>query len=157
MPSSVVGAFARGDVLQVVFFAVLFGIALALAGEPARPVADLLERLQHVFFRVVAIIMKVAPIGAFGAMAYTVGTFGMQTLLPLARLMADVYLTMGLFIFVVLNAILRAYGFSLWSYLSFIREEIVLVLRTSSSVKQHWRGCWRRWRGLGVREVWLVS
>jgi aerobic C4-dicarboxylate transport protein len=133
VPSSVVGAFASGDVLQVVFFAVLFGFALVFAGEQARPVADFFERLQYVFFRIVAIIMKVAPIGAFGAMAYTVGTFGIQTLMPLARLMADVYLTMALFIFVVLNAVLRAYGFSLWSYLSFIRNEIVLVLGTSSS------------------------
>ena len=133
VPSSVVGAFAAGDVLQVVFFAVLFGIALAFLGDEARIVTDFLATLQHVFFRVVAIIMKVAPLGAFGAMAYTVGTFGVQTLLPLARLMADVYLTMAIFIFVVLNAILRTYGFSLWSYLSFIREEIVLVLGTSSS------------------------
>ena len=133
VPSSVVGAFASGDVLQVVFFAVLFGIALALVGPDGHPVADFLERLQHVFFRVVAIVMKVAPIGAFGAMAYTVGTFGLQTLLPLARLMAGVYLTMAVFIFVVLNAILRAYRFSLLSYLSYIREEILLVLGTSSS------------------------
>jgi aerobic C4-dicarboxylate transport protein len=133
VPSSVVGAFAAGDVLQVVFFAVLFGIALALVGPDGHPVADLLERFQHVFFRVVAIVMKVAPIGAFGAMAFTVGTFGLATLLPLARLMAGVYLTMAVFIFVVLNAILRAYRFSLLSYLSYIREEIVLVLGTSSS------------------------
>jgi aerobic C4-dicarboxylate transport protein len=133
VPSSVVGAFASGDVLQVVFFAILFGIALALVGPDARPIADFLERLQHVFFRVVEIVMIVAPIGAFGAMAYTVGTFGLQTLLPLGRLMAGVYLTMAVFIFVVLNAILRTYRFSLLSYLSYIREEILLVLGTSSS------------------------
>ena len=133
VPSSVVGAFASGDVLQVVFFAILFGIALALVGPDAHPIAEFLERLQLVFFRVVAIVMMVAPIGAFGAMAYTVGTFGLQTLLPLGRLMAGVYLTMAVFIFVVLNAILRAYRFSLVSYLSYIREEILLVLGTSSS------------------------
>src|SRR5204862_1358327 len=84
-------------------------------------------------FRIVEIVMKVAPIGAFGAMAYTVGTFGAKSLLPLGRLMLDVYITMALFIFVVLNLILRAYGFSLWQYLRHIREEIVLVLGTSSS------------------------
>jgi aerobic C4-dicarboxylate transport protein len=120
-------------VLQVVFFAVLFGFALASLGERGRPLTDLLDRLSQVFFRIVAIVMKVAPIGAFGAMAYTVGNFGVRSLLPLGRLMLDVYLTMFLFIFIVLNLILRAYGFSLWEYLKFIREEILIVLGTSSS------------------------
>jgi aerobic C4-dicarboxylate transport protein len=133
VPSSVVDAFAKGDVLQVVFFAVLFGIALAMLGEEGTPLAAFFERLSRVFFRIVAIVMKVAPIGAFGAMAFTVGTFGVAALLPLGRLMLDVYLTMALFIFIVLNVILRAFGFSLWSYLKFIREEIVIVLGTSSS------------------------
>jgi aerobic C4-dicarboxylate transport protein len=86
-----------------------------------------------VIFKIVAIVMKVAPIGAFGAMAYTVGTFGVKSLLPLGRLMLDVYITMALFIFVVVNLILRYYGFSLWQYLKFIREEILVVLGTSSS------------------------
>jgi aerobic C4-dicarboxylate transport protein len=86
-----------------------------------------------VFFRIVAIVMIVAPIGAFGAMAYTVGAFGIGALLPLGRLMLSVYLTMALFIFIVLNVILRAYGFSLWEYITFIREEILIVLGTSSS------------------------
>ena len=133
VPSSVVGAFANGDVLQVVFFAVLFGVSLAFIGDTGRPITEWLDRLSLVFFRIVALVMKVAPIGAFGAMAYTVGTFGVRSLLPLGRLMLDVYLTMGLFIFVVLNLILRRYGFSLWEYLTFIREEIVIVLGTSSS------------------------
>ncbi len=133
VPSSVVGAFASGDVLQVVFFAVLFGVALAFTGDTGRPLTEMLDRLSLVFFRIVAIVMKVAPIGAFGAMAYTVGTFGVKSLLPLARLMLDVYLTMFLFIFVVLNLILRWYGFSLWAYIKFIREEILIVLGTSSS------------------------
>lgn len=133
VPSSVVGAFASGDVLQVVFFAVLFGVALAFTHEQGRPLVEFLERLQAVFFRIVAIVMTVAPIGAFGAMAYTVGTFGVKSLLPLGRLMLDVYVTMALFIFVVLNAVLRAYGFSLWQYLRYIREEILIVLGTSSS------------------------
>jgi aerobic C4-dicarboxylate transport protein len=133
VPPSAVDAFAKGDVLQVVFFAVLFGVALAFTEEAGRPVADFLERLQLVFFRIVAIVMKVAPIGAFGAMAYTVGTFGVRSLIPLGRLMLDVYLTMAVFIFVVLNLILRRYGFSLWQYLKYIREEILIVLGTSSS------------------------
>ena len=133
VPTSVVGAFANGDVLQVVFFAVLFGVSLAFVGDMGRPITEWLDRLSLVFFRIVALVMKVAPIGAFGAMAYTVGTFGVRSLLPLGRLMLDVYLTMGIFIFVVLNLILRRYGFSLWQYLRFIREEIVIVLGTSSS------------------------
>lgn len=133
VPSSVVGAFANGDVLQVVFFAVLFGVALASIGTKATPVIEVLDRLSLVFFRIVAIVMKVAPIGAFGAMAFTIGTFGLKSLLPLGRLMLDVYITMFLFIFVVLNLILRAYRFSLWQYLRFIREEILIVLGTSSS------------------------
>ncbi len=133
IPTSAVKAFADGDVLQVVFFAVLFGVALAFTEDAGRPVTDFLERLQLVFFRIVAIVMKVAPIGAFGAMAFTVGTFGVKSLLPLGRLMLDVYITMAVFIFVVLNLILRRYGFSLWEYLKFIREEILIVLGTSSS------------------------
>ena len=133
VPSSAVDAFARGDVLQVVFFAVLFGFALAALGARGRPLNDVLESVSQVFFRIVAIVMKVAPIGAFGAMAYTIGAFGVKSLLPLGRLMLDVYVTMFLFIFIVLNLILRWYGFSLWEYLKFIREEILLVLGTSSS------------------------
>ncbi|MEO5818429.1 MAG: dicarboxylate/amino acid:cation symporter [Gemmatimonadaceae bacterium] len=133
VPSSAIGAFANGEVLQVVFFAVLFGVALAFTGETGRPITEFLDRLSLVFFRIVAIVMKVAPIGAFGAMAYTVGTFGVKSLVPLGRLMLDVYLTMAVFIFIVLNLILRYFGFSLWEYLKFIREEIVLVLGTSSS------------------------
>ena len=133
VPSSAVDAFAKGDVLQVVFFAILFGAALASLGARGRPLTEVLERTSEVFFRIVAIVMIVAPIGAFGAMAYTVGAFGVRALLPLGRLMLDVYTTMFLFIFVVLNLILRRFGFSLWEYLKFIREEIVLVLGTSSS------------------------
>ncbi|MDB4874125.1 MAG: sodium:dicarboxylate symporter [Gemmatimonadetes bacterium] len=133
VPSSVVDAFAKGDMLQVVFVAVLFGVALAMLGEDGLPVTHLFETLSRVFFRVVGIIMKVAPIGAFGAMAYTIGAFGLSALLPLGRLMVGVYMTMAIFIFVVLYTILRMYGFSLWSYLKFIREEILIVLGTSSS------------------------
>jgi aerobic C4-dicarboxylate transport protein len=133
VPSSVVDAFARGDVLQIVFFAVLFGVALAGLGTAAEPMVQGIERLTAVLFRIVGMVMVVAPIGAFGAMAYTVGNFGLRTLLPLARLMLDVYLTMFLFVFVVLGLIARWSGFRLFELLAFIREEIVLVLGTSSS------------------------
>ncbi len=133
VPSNVVSAFASGDLLPVVFFSVLFGVALTAVGEAGRDIADLLVRFQAVFFRIVAIVMRVAPIGAFGAMAYTIGTFGLKTLLPLGRLMLDVYLTMAVFIFVVLGLICRAYGFRILPFLRYIREEILLVLGTSSS------------------------
>lgn len=133
IPSSMMDAFVRGDMLQVVFIAVLFGAALAMLGESGRPLTNVLDVLSRVFFRIVGVVMVVAPIGAFGAMAYTIGAFGVNALLPLGRLMLGVYTTMALFIFVVLNIILRVYGFSLWQYLKFIREEILIVLGTSSS------------------------
>jgi aerobic C4-dicarboxylate transport protein len=133
IPSNIVAAFASGELLPVVFFAVLFGVALTAVGDAGRDIADLLSRLQQVFFKIVSIIMRVAPIGAFGAMAYTVGNFGLRTLLPLGRLMLDVYVTMALFIFVVLAIICRLFGFRLLAFLRYIREEILLVLGTSSS------------------------
>jgi aerobic C4-dicarboxylate transport protein len=133
VPASAVDAFAQGDILQIVFFSVLFGVALTAVGEDGRALAGVLDSCLKVFFRIVAIIMKVAPLGAFGAMAFTVGNFGLRTLLPLGRLMLDVYLTMFIFIFGVLNLIARAYGFSLWSFLKYIGEEILIVLGTSSS------------------------
>jgi aerobic C4-dicarboxylate transport protein len=133
VPSSIVGAFATGDVLQVVFVAIVFGVALAAVGESGRPVLALIQSLERVFFRLVALIMLVAPIGAFGAMAYTVATFGLDSLRPLLRVMADVYLTMAVFVFVVLGLIARLAGFRLFSYLRHIKEEILLVLGTSSS------------------------
>ena len=133
VPSSIIGAFANGEILQIVFFSLLFGIALLGIGEAGRPILTGVERLSTVFFRLTAMIMRVAPIGAFGAMAYTIGAFGLKALIPLARLMGDVYLTMAIFIFVVLNLIARAYGFSLWKLLKYIKDEILIVLGTSSS------------------------
>lgn len=133
VPTSVVGAFAEGEILQIVFFAVLFGVALAGLGERVSAVVGGLEQLMEAFFRVVAIVMKVAPLGAFGAMAYTVGSFGLSALLPLARLMLDVYLTMAVFIFGVLGLICRLYGFRLLKLLRYLRDELLLVLGTSSS------------------------
>ncbi|HEX3926904.1 MAG TPA: C4-dicarboxylate transporter DctA [Gemmatimonadales bacterium] len=133
VPTSVVGAFAQGDVLQVVFFSILFGAALMAVGSAAAPVVHLCEALEKAFFRIVAIVMMVAPIGAFGAMAYTIGNFGLGSLATLGRLMLCVYLTMAIFILVVLNAIARISGFSLWRLLKYIRAEILVVLGTSSS------------------------
>ena len=133
VPASVVDAFARGDILQVVFFAVLFGAAVAMMGDAADQLVAFMDQLLHVFFKIVNMIMVVAPIGAFGAMAFTVGNFGLKSLLPLGRLMLDVYATMAIFVFVVLGLIARASGFSLWKFLVYIKAEILLVLGTSSS------------------------
>jgi aerobic C4-dicarboxylate transport protein len=133
IPVSVVGAFAEGNLLQILFFAVLFGAAMSSLGLRESALMTWIDHVTEVMFRVVALIMKVAPLGALGAMAYTVGRFGLESLGPLVKLMACVYLTMALFIFVVLELVCRFWGFSLWRYLLFIREEIVLVLGTSSS------------------------
>lgn len=133
VPSSIIGAFANGDILQVVFFSLLFGIALLKVGEAGRPIITGIEKVSAVFFRLTAMIMKVAPLGAFGAMAYTIGSFGLKALIPLGRLMGDVYLTMAVFIFVILNTIARVAGFSLWKLLRYIKDEILIVLGTSSS------------------------
>jgi aerobic C4-dicarboxylate transport protein len=132
-PDNVVEAFAKGEILQVLFFSILFGLALSGLGEKGKPLVDLIERLGQAMFRVIGIVMRFAPIGAFGAMAYTVGAFGIQAMLPLAKLMAAVYTTMFLFIFVVLGAVCKLYGFSLFRYLAYIKEEIFIVLGTSSS------------------------
>ena len=158
VPTSVVDAFAKGDILQIVFFSILFGVGIAALGEHGRPLVDFFDRILQVFFRITAIIMVVAPIGAFGAMAFTVGNFGVRSLLPLGRLMLDVYLTMFLFVFVVLNLICRIYGFSLWRFLRYIKDEILLVLGTSSSevalprmlVKMERYGCARPIVGLVI-------
>lgn len=133
VPTSPVDAFAKGDILQIVFFSVLFGVAVAAMGDHGKPLVDFFDRVLHAFFKITAMIMVVAPIGAFGAMAFTVGNFGVRTLLPLGRLMLDVYVTMFLFVLVVLNVVCRIYGFSLWHFLKYIKEEILLVLGTSSS------------------------
>ena len=133
VPDSISSAFVGNEILQIVFFAVIFGFAVILAGKKAETISSAFEGALQVMFQMVHMIMRLAPFGAFGAMAYTVGNFGLRTLLPLGRLMLDVYLTMFLFIFVVLNLIARWYGFSLWKFLGYIREEILIVLGTSSS------------------------
>jgi aerobic C4-dicarboxylate transport protein len=133
VPSNMVDAFAKGDILQVLFFSVLFGTGLAALGEKGKPITDFLDRLSLVFFKIIGYVMKAAPIGAFAAMAYTIGYFGLSSLVPLAKLMFSVYTTMFLFIFIVLNVICKMNGFSLWNYLKYIKEEILIVLGTSSS------------------------
>lgn len=133
VPSSMVSAFAEGDILQVLFFSVLFGVGLAALGEKGKGVIEFFDKISLVFFKIIGYIMKAAPIGAFGAMAYTIGNFGLSSLLPLGKLMLSVYITMALFIFVVLNLICKKYGFSLMNYLRFIKDEILIVLGTSSS------------------------
>ncbi|CAM3394996.1 C4-dicarboxylate transporter DctP [Cytobacillus oceanisediminis] len=133
VPHNMVDAFAKGDILQVLFFSILFGVGLAALGEKGKIVTEFLDKLSLVFFKIIGYVMKAAPIGAFGAMAYTIGNFGLASLVPLGKLMMSVYITMALFIFVVLNIICKMYGFSLWNYLKFIKDEILIVLGTSSS------------------------
>jgi aerobic C4-dicarboxylate transport protein len=133
IPHNIVEAFAQGDILQILFFAILFGYGLNKIGSGGSSILRGLDKLSKVFFNIMKVVMKLAPLGAFGGMAFTVGTYGISALLPMAKLMVCVYVTMILFIFVVLNAICRIYKFSLWQYLKFIRQEILIVLGTSSS------------------------
>ena len=133
VPTTAVDAFARGDVLQVLLFSLLFGFALHSLGARGQPVFDSIERLSHVLFGVVRIIMYAAPLGAFGAMAFTVGKYGLETLNSLALLMVCFYATCLLFVFVVLGAIARLHGFSIWAFIKYIRYELLIVLGTSSS------------------------
>ena len=133
IPDTLVGAFTGGDILQVLLVSMLFGAALALLGERARPVRQAIDLVGTVLFRLVHLIMRAAPIGALGSMAYTIGQFGLGALTHLGSLMLCFYLTSALFVFVVLGLIARASGFSLWKLLRYIRQELLLVLGTSSS------------------------
>jgi len=133
IPATVVDAFAKGDILEVVFVALLFGFALSAAGTRAKPLIELIDSLTHVVFRVVNILMKFAPFGAFGAMAYTVGKFGLASLGPLAKLIGTFWITSVLFVVIVLGAIAWAASFNLFRFLAYIKEEILLVLAVSSS------------------------
>jgi aerobic C4-dicarboxylate transport protein len=133
IPNTFFDAFAKGEILQVLFLAVLFGVALQQLGGRHNLVFELIERLTRILFAIVAIIMKVAPIGAFGAMAFTVGAFGLGTLLSLAKLMATFYATCLIFVFVVLGGIARLHGFNIFRFLRYIKEELLIVLGTSSS------------------------
>ncbi len=133
IPTTIVGAFADGDILQVLFFSILFGISLALVGERGQPVTDFLQAVIAPVFKLVAILMKAAPIGAFGAMAFTIGKYGIGSVTNLAMLIGTFYLTSFLFVAVILGAVCRYNGFSILSLIRYIKEELLLVLGTSSS------------------------
>ncbi|RXZ43589.1 dicarboxylate/amino acid:cation symporter [Crenobacter cavernae] len=133
IPNSVVGAFAEGEILQVLLFSVLFGFALAKIGTPAKPLVNLFEKVSQGLFVVIGMIMRLAPIGAFGAMAFTIGKYGVASLTSLAALMGSFYLTCLLFVFLVLGTITKIAGFSVWSLIKYIKEELLIVLGTSSS------------------------
>lgn len=133
IPSSMIDAFAKGEILQVLLIAILFGFALHKFGGRGTLVFDFFEKSSHVLFGMVGIIMKVAPIGAFGAMAFTIGKYGVTSLLSLGKLMGAFYLTCLLFIFIVLGIVTRIHGFSVWKFVKYIKEELLIVLGTSSS------------------------
>lgn len=127
IPTTIVDAFAQGEILQVLLISVLFGFALHSFGGRGTLVFDLIEKSSHVLFGIVG-IMKVAPIGAFGAMAFTIGKYGVASLLPLAKLMGTFYATCLVFIFVVLGTIARAHGFSIWKFIKYIKKELLIAL-----------------------------
>ncbi|MDZ7891245.1 MAG: dicarboxylate/amino acid:cation symporter [Rhodoferax sp.] len=133
IPSSVIDAFAKGEILQVLLFSVLFGFALHKFGGRGTMVFDMIEKTSHVLFDIVGIIMKVAPIGAFGAMAFTIGKYGVDSLFSLGKLMGAFYVTCLIFVFGVLGLISRLHGFSVVKFVRYIKEELLIVLGTSSS------------------------
>ena len=133
VPSNIVDAFAKGDILQVLFFSILFGIGLKAMGAAGNSVLQNFDKFNQVLFNILRIIMKLSPIGAFGGMAYTIGRFGFASLAVLGKFLLTFYATGILFIFVVLNLICRYYGFSLWKLLGYIKAEILIVLGASSS------------------------
>ena len=133
IPSTVVDAFAKGEMLQVLLFAMMFGFALHGFGGRGTLVFDLIEKTSHVLFAIVGFIMKLAPIGAFGAMAFTIGKYGVGSLVSLAQLMATFYATCLIFVFVVLGSIAKFNGFSILKFIKYIKEELLIVLGTSSS------------------------
>ena len=133
IPSTVVDAFAKGEMLQVLLIAVMFGFALHRFGGRGTLVFDFIEKSSHVLFTIIGYVMKVAPIGAFGAMAFTIGKYGVGSLVSLAKLMGTFYATCLVFIFVVLGLIAKFNGFSIWKFIKYIKEELLIVLGTSSS------------------------
>jgi len=133
IPTTIVDAFAKGDILEVVLVSILFGFAMSAAGPYAKPLVEMLESLTRVVFRMVDIVMRFAPIGAFGAMSFTIGKYGLSSLGPLLRLIASFWTTSILFVVVVFGAVAWMAGFSLFKFLVHIKEEILLVLATSSS------------------------
>ncbi|MDR9877349.1 C4-dicarboxylate transporter DctA [Pseudomonas allii] len=133
VPSTVFGAFTDGDILQVLFISVLFAFGLQLLGDTGKPLLNTIDLVAKAFFRMLKIVMYLAPLGAFGGMAFTVGKYGVQSLGAYVNLLLCYYVTGLVFVFVVLNLVARLAGFSLWKFLKYIREELVLVLGTSSS------------------------
>jgi len=133
IPDTFVGAFTQGDILPVLLIAMLFGSALAVMGEPAKPVIGLIEALSKAFFRIVHVITRLAPIGAFGAMAFTIGKYGIESLLPMMKLIGTFYLTAFLFVTFGLGIVAKACGFSIFRFLAFIKDELLIVLGTSTS------------------------
>jgi aerobic C4-dicarboxylate transport protein len=133
IPNTVFDAFAKGEILQVLLFSLLFGLTLLKLGEKGAPLVSLIETFGKAMFGIIGIIMRLAPIGAFGAMAFTVGKYGLGSLSSLAKLMTAVYATCLFFVFIVLGTIARTAGFSLWKLLGYIKEEILIVVGTSSS------------------------
>lgn len=133
IPTTIVDAFAKGDILEVVLVSILFGFAMSAAGSYAKPLVEMLESLSRVVFRMVDIVMRVAPIGAFGAMSFTIGKYGLSSLGPLLKLIASFWTTSILFVVVVFGGVAWIAGFSLFKFLRYIKEEILLVLATSSS------------------------
>ncbi|BAV05294.1 aerobic C4-dicarboxylate transport protein [Filimonas lacunae] len=133
VPSNIFESFTRGDILQILFFAILFGYGVSKLGGKGESLISTFEKISQVLFNMMKVVMKFAPIGAFGGMAFTIGKHGLGTLLPMGKVMLTVYITCGVFIFGVLNLVCRIYKFSLWQYLKYIRQEILIVLGTSSS------------------------
>ena len=133
IPTTMVSALTDGSILQTLFVAILFGVALSLVGEPAAPVLDLIERLAAIVFRIVGILMRAAPIGAFGAIAFTVGKYGVGSLVSLGGLVLTFYLTSIIFVVVILGAVARLHGFSILRLIAYLKAELLLVLGTSSS------------------------
>ena len=133
IPNTLVDAFAKGEILQVLLIAIMFGFSLHALGQKGRIVFDFIDKISHVFFNMVSMIMRLAPIGAFGAMAFTIGKYGVGTLLSLGKLMGTFYLTCLVFVFIVLGLIARFHGFSVWKFIKYIKEELLIVLGTSSS------------------------
>lgn len=133
IPNTVVGAFANGDILQVLMFSVIFGFALHRLGSYGKPLLDLIDRFAHVMFNIINMIMKLAPLGAFGAIAFTIGQYGVGSLVQLGQLMLCFYITCVVFVLLVLGSIARAHGFSVIKLINYIREELLIVLGTSSS------------------------
>src|SRR5450432_2168507 len=150
VPSNIVEAFAKGDILQILFFSVLFAVGLKQLGASGKNILEGLNKINQVIFNILKMIMKLSPIGAFGGMAFTIGKFGFGTLFVLGKLMACFYLTGLLFIFIVLNGVCRFYGFSLWKLLLYIKDEILIVL-VPAAVKPVCHPLCKNWKPPDVR------